>query len=177
MPYAINLTLDPEAALQIERVYASLASLDVRDDDLVTQYGPCMTILVVSDLIHVDDLDEIVKRAIPMALPVAFTEPCLIHGLPPTLCLRVAPTDGLLAIHNAIYRALPEQAVHLHYRPAYWQPHLKLANVRTEHVAAAALVEALAERWTPMTARLEALEVLHYPPVQAIMQVPLRHAA
>ena len=177
MPYAINLTLDPEAALQIERVYASLAALNIRDEDLVTQYGPCMTSLVVSDTIHADDLDEIIKRAIPAALPIAFTEPCLIHGLPPTLCLRIAPTDSLLAMHNAIYRALPEQAVHLHYRPAYWQPHLKLANVRAEHLAAAALVASLAERWAPMTATLEALEVVHYPPTQTSLQVRRRRPA
>ena len=177
LPYAINLMLDPEATLQVERVYASLASLNIRDDDLVTQYGSCMTILVVSDSIHMDDLDEIVKRAIPAALPITLTEPCLIHGLPPTLCLRIAPTNGLLAIHHAIYRALPEQAVHLHYRPAYWQPQLKLANVRAEHVAAAALVAAVAERWTPTAGRLEALEIVHYPPVQAMLQVRLRRAA
>ena len=179
MPYAINLTLDPAASMQIERTYASLAALGVRDEDLVTQYGPCVTLMVVADTVHPDDLDETLTRnlAKAMALPVAFTVPCLIVGAPPILSLRVDPAPGLLALHHAIYCALPVQAVHLHYRPAHWQPHLKLANVRGDQAGPAGLVAALAVSWSPMDGVLENLEVMQYPPVQSIFQAPLRRAA
>ncbi len=179
MPYAINLTLDPAASMQIERVYASLAALDIRDADLVTQYGPCVTILVVADTVHPDDLDETLKRAVSKAsaLPVEFTMPCMIEGTPPTLSLRVSPTAGLLALHHAIYRTLPVQAMHLHYQPAHWQPHLKLANVRADRMAAAKLVAAVAASWPQTGGVLDTIEVMQYPPVQSILRAPLRRVA
>lgn len=36
---------------------------------------------------------------------------------------------------HAIYIRLPEEEVHLHYRPAYWQPYLKLSNFRDDRLA------------------------------------------
>jgi len=179
VPYAFNLTLDPESSLQIERIYADLAALDIPDHDLVTQYGPCVTILVVADEIHADDVRETLARQLPAtgALPVSFTEPCIILGRPPTLSLRVSPTGNLLALHNAIYNKLPEQAVHLQYRPAYWQPHLKLANIRQNQAASAALVATVAAGWRRLDGVLDRLEVIQYPPVEAIWQAPLKRPA
>ncbi len=176
MPYAFNLTLDPTTSLQIERVYADLTALDIPDRDLITQYGPCVTILVVTDDIHPDDLREALARQLPTtgALTVSFTGPCIISGRPPHLSLRVHPTDDLLALHNAIFNKLPEQAVHLQYRPAYWQPHLKLANLRQSQAAAAEIVATMAAEWRQLDGMLDCLEVLQYPPVQAIWQAPLK---
>ena len=179
LPYAINLMLDPVASMQVERTYVSLAALSIRDEDLVTQYGACVTLLIVADTVHPDDLDETLKRAVAksMALPVELTTPCMIAGTPPVLSLRVAPASALLDLHHAIYRTLPVQAVHLHHRPAYWQPHLKLANVRADQAAAAKLVAALSASWSPMSGVLDNLEVVQYPPVQSIFQAPLRRIA
>ncbi len=179
MPYAFNLTLDPVTSLQIERIYADLAELDIPDRDLITQYGPCVTILVVADDIHADDVREALARQLPTtgALTVAFTEPCIIPGRPPTLSLRVHPTDELLALHNAIFNKLPEQAVQLQYRPAYWQPHLKLSNLRHSQAAAAELVATMAAGWRQLDGMLDCLEVVQYPPVQAIWQAPLKRTA
>lgn len=179
MPYAFNLTLDVESSLQIERVYADLAALGIPDHDLVTQYGPCVTILVIADEIHPDDVRKVLARQLPTvgALPVVFTEPCSIPGRPPTLSLRVSPTDDLLALHNALYNKLPEQAVHLQYRPAYWQPHLKLANIRQDQAAIAELVGMIAAGWRPLHGVLDRLEVMQYPPVQSIWQAPLKRPA
>jgi hypothetical protein len=179
LPFAFNLTLDPETSLKIERVYADLATLKIPDQDLITQYGPCVTILVVADRVHSDDIAQVLERQLPSktSLSVAFTEPCIILGTPPALSLRVSPTSKLLALHNAIYTEMPEQEVHLHYRPAYWQPHLKLSNVHGGRAAAGGLVAAIAAGWRTQSGVLDRLEVIQYPPVQAIWQAPLKRAS
>ena len=174
MPYAINLTPDPQTALAVERAYAQMTTLDVRDDDLVTQYGPCVTLLVVADTIHEDDIAELLQRLVPglSALAVRLAEPCIAHGSPPTLGLAVAPTEQLLATHAALFNGLPEAAVHLHYRPAHWRPHLKLSNIRGNRAAAKALAAAVA--WEPLAGTLDHLEVIQYPPVQPVWQALLK---
>ncbi len=179
MPFAFNLTLDPGTSLEIERVYAGLAMLDIPEQDLITQYGPCVTILVLGDRVRAEIVVEVLKWKLPQmgALTVAFTEPCVIDGTPPVLGLRVRPTDALLALHNTIFMELPEEEVHLHYRPAYWQPHLKLANVHGGRAAGAGLAARMALHWHELTGELNKLEVMHYPPVQAIWRAPLKNAA
>lgn len=175
MPFTFNLIPDPDTALEIERAYASLAALDIPDRDLVTQYGPCVTFLVVADRVRPDVLVEILKWKLPdmAALPVLFEEPCMIPGTPPALSLRVNPTEGLLALHHTVFMELPEEEVAIHYRPAHWQPHLKLSNFRGDRAAAAALVARLAVRWRKLSGTLTHLELVQYLPVQAIFQAPL----
>lgn len=176
MPIAFNLTPDPNTSLEIERAYAGLASLHIRDQDLVTQYGPCVTVLVVADRVRAETLVKVLKWKLPEmgALPVTFAEPCIIAGMPPTLSLRVRPTDALLALHHTVFNELPEEEVDLHYRPAYWQPHLKLSNFRGDRDAATSLLAQVASRWRRLNGMLTHLELVQYPPVQAIWQAPLK---
>ena len=175
MPYAFNLTLDAACQLEIERLYARLSLLDVPEHDMVTQYGPCVTLLVLTDRVPPKAISTLLKWRLPAlsALAVTFAIPCVTHGLPPTLGLRVAISDALLELHNAIYTELPEEEVHIHYRPAYWQPHLKLSNVRDKR-AGTRLAAALTPQWTPFDGMLSGLEVMHYSPVQSIWQATLR---
>ena len=179
MPYAFNLTLDPQTALEIERTYAELGALNIPEQDVVTQYGPCVTILVVSDRVSSKTIASVLEWKLPLmgALPVTFTEPCIIQGTPPTLSLRVSPTSQLLDLHDAIYTELPEEEVHLHYRPPYWQPHLKLSNVHRSRAAAAGLAATLSIKWQALSGMLDGLEVIQYPPVQSIWQAPLKNRA
>lgn len=176
MPYAFNLVLDPEAASGIERIYATLVRLGVADHDIVTHYGPCVTILVIDDSLHCDDMKELLARQVRRTgeVIVKLTEPCIITGTPQTLCLRVSPTAGLLALHYFLFSNLSVQAVHLHYRPAYWQPHIKLANIRPDRAYQKKLSLALASHWIPMPATLRAIEVIHYPPTETVWQAPLQ---
>lgn len=170
MPYALNLTPDAKTSLDIERVLARAAALGIDEEQLVTQYGPCVTLLVLEDSVHPDDLIELLRRHVLRTsfVPLALIEPCVISGHPPTLSLRVSPAPSLLTLHNAIFRSVPEQAVHLHYRPSYWQPHLKLANVSADPDIARALVARLAATWAPLHGWLVACEAVHYSPVEAI---------
>ncbi len=179
LPFAFNLTLDPKTSFAIERVYASLAALDIPDRDLITQYGPCVTLLVVGDRVRPALVVDVLKWKLPQmgVLSVTFAEPCIIPGTPPALSLRVRPTDALLALHDMIYTELPEAEVHLHYRPAYWQPHLKLANVHGDRAAGARLAARVSSNWHGLTGELNTLEVLQYPPVQTIWHAPLKNAA
>ena len=176
MPYALNLTLDPAAADRIERVYARLAELDIPDGDLVTQYGPCVTVMIVKGRLAPDIIARTLELRLPMlaAVPVRFIEPCIILGSPPTLSLRVSATPSLLELHHTLFSEFQEDDVHLHYRPAYWQPHLKLAKVRENQKAASKLVAALAAGWHELSGVLDRLEVMQYSPVQSIWQAPLR---
>ncbi len=177
MPVAINLTLDPDTALAVEGAYARLTGMGVADRDLVTQYGPCVTLLVVADTVHPDDIAEGLHRRLPAlgALAVTLGAPFIAHGsTPPTLALAVDAGDALLAIHAALFTTLPEAAVHPYYRPADWRPHVKLANVRGGSGAAARLVVAFAESWAPVNGRLEHLEAIQYPPLQSLWQAPLK---
>ena len=176
MPYALNLILDPDTSLKVERASAGLGGIGIPEKDLVTHYGHCVTILVVGDSVLPDDILETVRRHVPRteAFAASLTEPCVIHGTPPTLCLRVSPADALLTLHNAIYRSVPEQAVHLHYRPAHWQPHVKLANVSADMAVANKFAAAVAATWRSTDATLVALEIIHYPPVEVIWQARFR---
>ena len=179
MPFAFNLTFDPKTSLEIERVYAGLSALGIPRHDLVTQYGPCVTILVAGDRVRPAFVVGVLKlRLAEMgSVSATLTEPCIIDGTPPALSLRVKPTEGLLALHNLVFGELPEEEVHLHYRPAYWQPHVKLANVHGGRAANARLAARMAARWHMLAGELNALEVLQYPPVQAIWHAPLKNAA
>ena len=170
MPYALNLTPDANTSLEIERVLAGLPALGIAEEQLVTQYGPCVTVLVVEDSVHPDDLMEMLRRHVlrSVSIPLRLVEPCVISGNPPTLSLRVDPVQPLLTLHNAIFRSVPEQAVHLHYRPSYWQPHLKLANVSADPAVSRALVNRLTAAWATLEGWLVAFEAVHYSPVEAI---------
>ena len=176
MPFAFNLIFDPETSSRIERLYAGLAALDISKHDLITHYGPCVTILVVSDRVRPSFVKNVLKLRLPEmgSVPGTLTEPCIIDGTPPALSLRVRPTNELLALHNMVFNELPEEEVHLHYRPAYWQPHVKLANVHGGRAAGARLATRMAAQWHILAGELNALEVLQYPPVQAIWQAPLK---
>ena len=107
------------------------------------------------------------------AQPASVGQPCMIPGNPPALSLRVAPTEELLGLHNLIYRELAEEEIHLLYRPAHWQPHVKLANVTGDR-AAAPLMARLAAEWHGLAGTLDRLEVVHYPPTQVIWQARLQ---
>ncbi len=178
MPFAFNLMLDPAASLEIERIYAQLGALKVADDDLVTQYGPCVTLLIVGDRVSPRIVANILEWKLPTleAVPVTLKDPCVIAGSPPTLSLRVSPTEQLLAVHGSIFSELPEGEVHLHYRPAYWQPHLKLSNLHGGPTAAAAIIAGISEKLRPLNAVLDRLEVMQYPPAQSFWQAPLKAA-
>ena len=178
MPFAFNLTFDPKTSLEIERIYADLAALDIPQRDLITQYGPCVTILVMGDRVRPAFVVDVLNlRLSEMAsVSAALTEPCITDGTPPALSLRVRPTNALLALHNLVFNELPEEEVHLHYRPAYWQPHVKLANMHGGRIADTRLAARMAAQWHMLAGELNALEVLQYPPVQAIWRAPLRIA-
>ena len=170
MPYALNLTPDADTSLEIERVLARVPALGIGEEQLVTQYGPCVTLLVIEDSVHPDDLLEMLRRHVLRTnwIPLTLVEPCIIAGNPPTLSLRAGAVQPLLTLHNALYRSVPEQAVHLHYRPSYWQPHLKLANVSADPAVSRALAARMAVTWAPLQGWLAAFEAVHYPPVEAI---------
>jgi hypothetical protein len=177
VPVAINLTLDTETALAVESAYARLTGMGVADRDLVTQYGPCVTLLVVADTVHPDDIAEGLHRRLPAlnALAVTLGAPFIAHGsTPPTLALAVDAGEALLGMHAALFTTLPEAAVHPYHRPADWRPHVKLANVRGGAGAAARLAVAFAEGWAPVNGRLEQLEAIQYPPLQSLWQARLK---
>jgi len=97
VPFAFNLIFDPKTSLEIERLHAGLAALDIPKHDLIMQYGPCVTILVVCDRVRPAFVVDVLKLRLPEmgSVSAALTEPCIIDGTPPALSLRVRPTDEL----------------------------------------------------------------------------------
>jgi len=172
---ALNLMPDPEITLEIERLYAGLAALRVPEGDLVTQFGPCVTVLMIGNRVKPDLVVDILKWKLPelMQVPLNLTEPCIMPGTPPTLCLRVKPIQALLTVHHTLFQEMPEEEVHLHYRPAYWQPHLKLANIQGEQPGGAALLAHLTSGWRSLVGTLTHLEAIEYPPAQVLWQATL----
>ena len=162
--------------MKIEGLYAYLAAHGVPDHDIVAHYGPCVTLLVISDDVTSSILIDALERQLSTttSLAVVIGKPCSIPGLPPTLALRIDPAQQLLFLHHAIYLALPEQEVHLHYRPAYWQPHVKLANLRGDNVAVTTLIASVSAQRRPSNGMLGWIEVIRYPPAHTIWQAPLK---
>ncbi len=175
MAIALNLVPDPETTLEIERMYPPLTALGVPERDLVTQFGPCVTVLVIGGRVKPGFVVDILKWKLPelARVPLTLTEPCIMPGTPPTLCVRVQPAQALLNVHHAIFEELPEEEVHLHYRPAHWQPHLKLANIHGDRPGGSALLAQSASSWRPLTGTLTHLEAIEFSPLRTLWQAPL----
>jgi len=71
VPCAFNLTLDAATAFGIERIYAELMRLGIPEQDLMTQYGQCVTLLVVSDRVHPDSFLKLLELQLPAMAAVA----------------------------------------------------------------------------------------------------------
>lgn len=175
MPFAINLTLDQESALAVDGALARLATLGVADRDMITQYGACVTLLVVDDTMRADRLADLLRTKVGSiaAIEIELADAELYPSTPPSLGLRVTEAKRLLEAHQTIFRLFPEDSVDARSAPAHWRPHVRLARARGRDQDRRRLLDATSERWRPRRARLDRLELMRYMPVQSVWWAPL----
>jgi 2'-5' RNA ligase len=95
-------------------------------------------------------------------------------GDPGVLYLAPVVTPQFLALHRAFHGAMEGVAppTRPHYIPDAWVPHVTLAlDVAPEALPAA--VDIVGETWQPVTARLTALRLIRFFPVETLALHPL----
>ena len=79
----------------------------------------------------------------------------------------------LVAVHEALHRAIDRSLCDPHYLPGAWTPHLTIAAaIQPEQRAGAQHL--LARGITPFTLSFEMVDCLHWPPVTLLAEHPLR---
>jgi 2'-5' RNA ligase len=172
MAYAVTLPLPDKASTIIAGWQQALAHYADNPPEM-TGYAPHISV-AVCDGRPVDATVAVLDRLAMTLKPitVAFSGPALFAGAENTLYAAVVPTTELLDHHHAVYNSLHAVAVHPHYTPGRWVPHCTLAmNIDRDRLGAALAVAA--EGWRPLSATLDRLELVTFPPVDVIVSSPV----
>ena len=76
----------------------------------------------------------------------------------------------VLARHAAMQAALPDLAVHAHYRVGSWVPHVTLAGALNDPGRALSVLLPL---WRPVTGFLNQLDLVRFRPVEVLQSYSL----
>ncbi|HET6224008.1 MAG TPA: 2'-5' RNA ligase family protein [Dongiaceae bacterium] len=173
MSYAVDLNLDAQSSAAVRRIWERLAAQGISDFMARVDVSPH---LCLASYEHADEvrLAEVFARFCEDAapLPVEFHSVGVFPRPEPILFLAPRVSIALIDRHAA-FHALAEQAgleCHPYYRPANWVPHCTLA-MRMAPVAlprALAEIAELGEAWQPLSATLNAAELVSYYPVRRI---------
>jgi len=174
MPHAITLPLDADAADHVRRLWQALAEQAGADDALRLGYVPHLTLAVLSGEASVPAVEEAMAQAVGgwTTLSVVLAGFGVFPGAPPVVWAAPVVTAGLLAQHASLCAALAAFAVHPHYRPGHWVPHVTLCQ---ESPSSARAIEVVTSMWNgPITARFDRIEVVRFPPVTVLRSRPLQ---
>jgi 2'-5' RNA ligase len=167
MPFAITLRLDPVNAVAIEDMWRILAEAGIDTDRRDLGYAPHVTLAIYPDDTSADSLSTVLRRVAAhwRALPVTLRGIEVFSG--PSSILWAAPvvTPALLARHAEIHTALSNLAVHPHYRPQAWVPHVTLSGAVPDAAPALAV---LLPRWRPVTGVLDRADLVRFRPVEVL---------
>lgn len=172
MAYAVTLPLPDNTATIVTAWQRALAPYADNPPEM-TDYAPHLS-MAVCDGQPTETTAAVLDRLAMTLKPVtvAFSGPAVFIGDHNTLYAAVVPTADLMDHHKAIYNSLHSAAVHPHYTPGCWVPHCTLAmNVHRDRSGAALAVAA--EVWRPMSATLDRLELVTFPPVDVIVSSPI----
>lgn len=159
MVYAVTLPLDAAAAKRIRRMWHMLAGQAGADDAIRLGYAPHLTLAVLPDTAPVTGIEEAAFRVAEnwAPFPLILAGLGVFPGTPPVIWVAPAVTDGLLASHAALLESLAPFAVHPHYRPGNWVPHVTLSQNGPSSAARA--IEVLTSAWDgPICTHLERIE-------------------
>lgn len=168
MPYAVQLDLDADtnAALDglAERLEALPGLATIRQLGDVHHLSLC-----VCDTIDRDGLDADLARFVSKngPLDIHLGPVGIFTGETSVLFLAPVVTDDLLALHRRFHAAFAELAGWAYYHPSHWVPHVTLAMEMTPDALAAA-VAVVRAHWAPMAARLDALRLIRFHPVETL---------
>ncbi len=168
MPYAVQLDLDAGTNATFDGLAARLEAIDGLTT--VRRLGDVHHVsLNVFDAMDVGVLDADLARFASenRQLDIELGPLGIFAGEASVLHVAPVVTEDLLALHRRFHAAFAALAGWQHYHPAHWVPHVTLAMEVTPDAlaAAAALVRT---HWAPMTARLEALRLIRFQPVETL---------
>jgi 2'-5' RNA ligase len=165
MPYAVTLRLEPAAAAAALRLQQALADSGIADDTLRLGYQPHVTLAVLEDSCDEQTLRDSVARVSADWLPVSvdFASLGVFPANPAVVFIAPAPNQALMRVQAALCAALP--ALHTHYRPGHWVPHVTLSQELRESGPA---VAALARVWRPFSGTLDRIDLLRFRPVEIL---------
>ncbi|HZD24901.1 MAG TPA: 2'-5' RNA ligase family protein [Alphaproteobacteria bacterium] len=177
MTHAIVLALEPGSAAMVEGLWHRLAEAGLSHSMPDLDYPPHLTLTVLDGPVEEAALRAAFKAMLDGApiselgeasLPV--TGLGLFPGPRCVLWAAAAVPPALAALHRRLHAALP--ASHEDYRPGRWLPHLTLADDLDAAMVPAAMA-ALLPHWTAFTARLQAAELVRFPPAEVLARQPL----
>jgi 2'-5' RNA ligase len=170
MPFTVQLDLDSAANAALDGLAERLETLTGLAT--IRRLGDVHHLsLSVSDAIDRDGLDAGLARF------AAENRPLDIHLGPvgiftgETSVLYIAPvvSEDLLALHRRFHAAFTDLDGWAHYHPSHWVPHVTLAMEVTPDALAAA-VALVRAHWVPMAARLDALRLIRFHPVETLFR-------
>lgn len=157
MAVAVCMRFDGQMTALVEQLWRALGS-----DLLELGYPPHLTLVVVSDEADAGGL----HRALPQ---IAGQVPGLIEigdvrVFPDTDVVYLECRSDLRALHRLVADLVPVGAIHEHYRPETWVPHVTL---QTKGDPASAMAVAGAG-WRACDAVPVALDLVTFPPVAVL---------
>lgn len=175
MPLAVTLRLDPAGAAPLEAMWRKLAERDIDHDRHRLGYGPHVTLAIYPDETPVAPISAALEQLAPTwnALPVTLAGLGIFPGANSILWAVPVVTPELLDRQEALQSALPDLAVHPHYRPGAWVPHVTLSGPLSDVGRALAV---LTPAWQPIAGQLSHLELLRFRPVELLGSHILRTA-
>jgi 2'-5' RNA ligase len=161
---AVVLELDEVADRRVRQLWHILDRHGVPSSETAAHMteGPHITLAIVdqSDPAELTGrLHDVLDTAVGLPLSLTALGFFLTERAP--AYLAVAPTGGLLALHDAVHDTLGTTGSWPYYRPGSWTPHCTLAmGVRSP----SAVAEALGREALPIRAAVRRAQVVPLPP-------------
>jgi 2'-5' RNA ligase len=173
VPIAVTLDLDAAAAANVEPLWDVLEQAPELTLTTTRRVGVHAHItLAVYDAVDLrallPRLDGFARGLQPVA--IRFASIGVFAGDPrATIFLGPSADRVLLELHDAFHREFADclDRCIAHYRPAYWVPHLTLAQ-EVENAALPLAVARIAGVMAPFTGMLDVLSIVRYMPVERI---------
>lgn len=170
MAIALSLLFDAAMTEAVRAIWVALADAGESRDMIDLGYPPHLTIVVAED----EGLAPLLVRGlaqlaslVPSSL--ALGEIRQFEGTSVTWISAASDPSGLMRLHAAGAALLPAEAIHPHYRPDSWTPHVTLATNGNP----SRLLEASRAAWTPRSGVPTRLEVARFLPAQALAGIDL----
>ena len=170
MPVALSLHFDRATADAVRAVWDALAKAGASRDMVDFGYPPHLTLIVVDDesfaaalVAALLSLGKLASQSMRLGDVRQF------EGTSVTWISLAGDRARLDALHRAAVTSVPTDAVHPHYRPVMWTPHVTLAL----NGVVPKLLDTAREAWVPREGRTSRLEVARFPPARPIAGIDL----
>lgn len=171
MGAALCLRFGHTTAQAIERIWQDLANANVSTDMLRQGYPPHLTLLLMDDAAPAAAFVPELERLSLVAPPsLTLGEP---RHFPQSEVVYLSCAGDLVALfelQRLAANVVPLDAIHEHYRPGAWTPHVTL---QTTGDTARSLEIARANWRSPHVATPAALDALTFSPIEVVGSVSL----